>query len=90
MLKSHFAITPDVKLINKGVMDRDCTLTFSSPVAHGGFDAIDATVAGGFGVDHGIEQIKTDVPCIRLSDFIFSLDRTVKFLKMDVRVQRFP
>lgn len=90
MLKSRFAITPNVKLINKGVMDRDCTLKFSSPVAHAGFDDIDATVSGRFGLDFHIEHVTTDVPCIRLSDFIFSLDRPVKFLKMDVEGSEIP
>jgi hypothetical protein len=47
------------------------------------WDAIDSTVASSFNVD-STERITSDVKCIALSDFIVSLQRPIKLVKMDI------
>lgn len=82
ILRKRFAFTPNVKCFNEGVMDRDCVLSLSSPEASSEWDAIDATVASSFNAD--TSQKTSDVRCISLSDFIISLQRPVKLVKMDI------
>jgi FkbM family methyltransferase len=83
ILNKRFAFTPNVKCFNQGVMDRECTLPFSSPKAHFEWDDIDVTVAGSFkGSD--VDHINSEVRCISLSNFIFSLNKNVRLLKMDI------
>ncbi|KRQ94731.1 hypothetical protein CQ12_04165 [Bradyrhizobium jicamae] len=83
ILRKRFAMTPNVQCFNEGVMDRECVLSLSYPEASSEWDALDATVASSFNVD-GTVQATNDVRCISLSDFIFSLRRPVKLVKMDI------
>jgi FkbM family methyltransferase len=83
ILRKRFAITPNVKCFNNGVMDRECVLSLSWPAASSEWDALDATVASSFNVD-GKVQTTSSVRCISLSDLILSLQRPVKLVKMDI------
>ena len=79
---------PMVHCFNRGVMDRICKLTLSTPRAHGQWDAIDSTVAASFTPGalspskHLIQQV--EVECIDLSSFIQSLNQRVRLLKLDI------
>ena len=83
ILGKRFAITPNVKCFNEGVMDRECVLSLSCPEASSEWDALDATVASSFNVD-GEVQTTSSVRCVSLSDFIFAPQRPVKLVKMDI------
>ncbi len=85
ILRRRFAMMPNVHIHNVGLMDRNCTLTLSSPKAHNGFTDIEATVAGSFvaeSFDTDVEQ--ESIECIDASEFIQSLDRPVALLKLDI------
>ena len=77
ILSKRFSAMPMVHCFNRGVMDRICKLTLSTPRAHGQWDAIDSTVAASFTPGalspskHLIQQV--EVECIDLSSFIQSL-----------------
>jgi FkbM family methyltransferase len=90
ILSRRFAATRRVRLFNKGVMDRDCILTLKTPRPHQQprwEDAIDTTEASsvidgsldGYEVDAGVK-----VECIDLDQFILSLRRRVRLLKIDI------
>lgn len=83
VLKRRFALIPNVQCFNEGVMDRECILSLCAPKGDAEWDHIDATVASSFKASdaHGESY---DVRCIRLSDFILSLDKPVSLLKMDI------
>ena len=83
ILRKRFSLTPNVRCFNEGVMDRECILSLSCPAASAEWDALDATVASSFNVD-GAAQATSDVRCISLSDFIMSLRKPVKLVKMDI------
>ncbi|WP_373486781.1 FkbM family methyltransferase [Blastomonas sp.] len=85
ILRKRFALHPNVHLHNKGLMDRDCTLTLSTPVAHREFDSIDTTVAASFVAESFDAPVTTEtVTCIDISEFIMSLDKPVAVLKLDI------
>ncbi|MDA9521633.1 hypothetical protein XI06_15090 [Bradyrhizobium sp. CCBAU 11434] len=84
VLRSRFARTPNVELFHQGVMDRNCTLTLTAPKAHAKWDDVDATVSGSFHHGTPVEAETTDVACIDLSQFILSLNKDVRLLKLDI------
>jgi FkbM family methyltransferase len=83
ILRSRFAATPNVTVFNKGVMDKDCTLSLGTPKPHGKFDDIDSTVSASFVNDNLPPSQTTQVSCIDLSAFITSLGK-VRLLKLDI------
>jgi FkbM family methyltransferase len=88
ILAKRFRAMPMVHCFNKGVMDRRCTLTLNTPAPHGHWDAIEATVGASFMPDaftpdeHAI--LETEIECIDLDQFIRSLNRRVRLLKLDI------
>jgi FkbM family methyltransferase len=94
ILSRRFAVMRMVHCFNKGVMDRKCVLTLSTPGAHAEWDAVDTTVAAtfipptnGFG-KFAVQQ--DQVECIDLSDFIRSLGKRVRLLKLDIEGSELP
>lgn len=92
ILKRRFALLPNVRTYNLGLMDKPCSLTLSTPVAHEQYDDIDTTVAASFVAPRSgeIEMRETEVECIDLAGFIRDLDRPVTLLKMDIEGAEVP
>ena len=91
ILSKRFSSTPNVKCFNRGVMDRECTLTLVTPVAHDHYDDIDMTVASSFLMnDANTEAVKTEIACIDLSAFILGLNKRVGVLKIDIEGAEIP
>jgi FkbM family methyltransferase len=85
ILSKRFSSTPNVKCFNKGVMDRDCTLTLITPVAHDQYDALDMTIASSFLTNHADRDAKkNEIACIDLSAFIWGLNKRIGVLKIDI------
>lgn len=85
VLQRRFSMTPNVTLFNAGVMDKECTLSLSTPRAHDKYDDMDSTVSGSFYPSRNdLDQRVTEVRCINLSDFIRSLGKQVRLLKLDI------
>jgi FkbM family methyltransferase len=88
LLAKRFRFLSNVHLMNAGVMDRPCKLTFRVPRAHETYDAVAAATAGSFepdALDQGRYEIdETDVECINLIDFLRGLKRRVRFIKLDI------
>jgi FkbM family methyltransferase len=84
ILRRRFAMTPNVKCFNQGVMDRECTLTYSTAKPHGKWDYLDVTITGSFKGVGNLEKDTTEVQCVNLSDFIFSIGRNIRLLKVDI------
>ena len=85
VLSRRFSLTPNVTCLNKGVMDRKCTLELVTPNAHEKWDEFDTST----GSTVMLNQLpagtsKTSIECIDLSEFIFSLNQRVRFLKLDI------
>jgi hypothetical protein len=69
-------------------MDRQCVLTLKTPRPHGHWDAIETTVAASFtpgalAIDEYAVQ-DDQIECIDLDQFIQSLGRRVRLLKIDI------
>jgi hypothetical protein len=75
-------------------MDRACVLTLRVPGPHEQYDIFDASLAGSFESDvlevqrYSIRE--TQVQCIDLSEFVFSLKRRIRFLKLDIEGSEIP
>jgi FkbM family methyltransferase len=85
ILSRRFSLTPNVTCFNKGVMDRACTLDLVTPDAHEKWDELDTSI----GSTVMLNQLppgtsRTSIECIDLSEFIFSLNQRVRFLKLDI------
>jgi FkbM family methyltransferase len=90
ILSKRFSRTPNVVCFNKGVMDRDCSLTLKSPGAHENWDDLDATVSASFVNESLLPGREAVVPCIDLSQFIGSLGHRVRLLKIDIEGAEIP
>lgn len=85
ILRKRFAMQPSVHVHHLGLMDKECTLSLSTPVAHNGFDSIEVTVASSF-VAETFDALTTEdqVKCIDASEFVLSLGKPVALLKLDI------
>ena len=85
ILKWRFAAQPNVRIYNLGLMDRDCTLTLSTPVPHRQYDSIDTTVAASFVAEKfDAEVTKEQVKCIDIAEFVRGVGKPIALLKMDI------
>ena len=85
ILRRRFSLLPNVHVHQLGLMDKNCTLTFSTPVAHNGYNAIEATVAGSFVAEAFDADVKQErIECIDVYEFVESLDRPVALFKLDI------
>ena len=88
ILKNRFRAISNVTCLNVGVLDKNCKLKFRVPDAHGPFDTIAASLAGTFEVtalDPSAYTIhEAEIECIDLNEFISSLHRPIRFLKLDI------
>ncbi len=88
ILKKRFRAISRVHCFNAGVMDERCTRKLRVPDPHAQFDAITVSVAGTFEPTalnanaYTISEIEAE--CIDLSDFILTLNRQIRFLKLDI------
>jgi FkbM family methyltransferase len=88
VLQRRFARLPHVHCLHCGVLDRECTLSLSTPRAHAGFDALDTTVASSLhgerlhSADYELDQVQ--VPCIDIDAFVRGLGRPVLLMKVDI------
>lgn len=90
VLSKRFSLVPNVTCLQNGVMDRNCSLILRSPAAHGNWDTLDSTVSSSFVRDDLPEGRQTSVECIDLSDFINSLGKRVRLLKIDIEGAEIP
>src|SRR5206468_3699259 len=92
ILEKRFAHLPNVQVHNVGLMDKPCSLTLSTPLAHNQYDSIDSTVAASFvaSSSDGVEMVETEVECIDLASFIRGLAGPVTLLKMDIEGAEVP
>ena len=88
ILAKRFRSFTNVDCVNAGVMDRPGKLTLRVPQAHAHYSTIQASHAGSFESDAlalGHYSItETVVDCIDLAQFILSLGRRIRFVKLDV------
>jgi len=85
ILKRRFAAQPNVTIHNKGLMDRNCTLTLSTPVPHAQFDGIQTTVAASFvAEDFGVNVTRDQIECVDIAEFINVLGKQVALLQLDI------
>lgn len=85
ILKRRFRYLPNVHIHHAGLMDKDCTLTLSTPVPHKSYDAIDTTVAASFVAQSYDADVKTEeVPCVDVARFVRSVGGKVDLFKMDI------
>lgn len=85
IISRRFAALSNVTCHHRGVMDRACTLTLSTPVEHDIFDSLAVTVAATFvEMEHAVEQQSTEVACVDFAAFIRSLGKRVRLVKMDI------
>jgi len=88
ILAKRFRAMPTVHCFNNGVMDQRCVLRLSTPAPHGHWDALEMTVASSFTPsafsedNHAAQEV--EVECIDLDEFIRSLNRRVRLLKLDI------
>ena len=86
-LSRRFKRIPSITCVNRGVMDRECTLRLRVPAAWDGVDELGATIASSFFADEtsGLEVERyVDVDCVDLADFILSNQLHVRLLKLDI------
>jgi FkbM family methyltransferase len=88
IIEKRFRALPNVKCINAGVADRDGMATFRVPAPHEHYDDINVATAGSF-VPDALEkdryQIRTmEMRCVDLSNFITSLNKPIRFVKLDI------
>lgn len=85
ILRRRFAFQPNVHIHNQGLMDKNCTLTLSTPIAHKGYDTIDTTVAASFVADtYDAPVTQEQIECIDISDFVQSMGKPIALLKLDI------
>jgi FkbM family methyltransferase len=88
ILSKRFRALPMVRCFNQGVIDRHCTLTLTTPSAHQQWDAIETTIVSSFipGAMHPEKYTvqEVEIECIDIDEFIRSLGRRVRLLKLDV------
>jgi FkbM family methyltransferase len=88
ILRRRFWMMSNVTCFNRGVMDRDCKLSFQMPQAHEQYDVVDASTAATF--TEGVMETdrysvrEVNIQCIDLEKFIKDLGRRVRILKLDV------
>ena len=90
VLSKRFSSTPNVTCFHRGVMDRNCSLTLNSPVAHEQWDDLDSTVSSSFVDSHLPHDRQTTVECIDLSEFVLALSGKVRLLKIDIEGAEIP
>lgn len=90
VLSNRFSLTPNVTCFHQGVMDKNCSLTLSSPSAHGKWDDLDSTVSSSFIRADLASPRQAVVNCIDLSEFITSLNKRVRLLKIDIEGAEIP
>jgi FkbM family methyltransferase len=90
VLSKRFSLTPNVTCLHQGVMDKSCSLTLNSPSAHGKWDNLDSTVSSSFIRADLTAPRQAVVDCIDLSEFITSLNRRVRLLKIDIEGAEIP
>jgi FkbM family methyltransferase len=92
ILEKRFANLSNVRVHNVGLMDKPCSLTLSTPLAHKHYDSIDSTVAASFVASSpdGVQMVETEVECIDLASFIRDLAAPVTLLKMDIEGAEVP
>jgi FkbM family methyltransferase len=85
VISKRFSLTPNVTCFNKGVMDKACTLELITKDPHGKWDELD-TSAGSTVMLNQLPRgsSSTFIECIDLSEFIFSLRKRIRFLKLDI------
>ena len=94
ILSRRFRAMPTVHCFNQGVFDRQCKLTLGTPSPHGQWDALDTTISSSVmpgsapSSDYTLQE--TEIECISLSDFIQSLHRQVRLLKLDIEGSEIP
>ena len=91
VISKRFSLTPNVTCFNKGVMDKTCALELVTRDPHGKWDEIDVSV----GSTVMLNQIppgfsRKSIECIDLSEFIFSLNQKVRFIKLDIEGAEIP
>jgi FkbM family methyltransferase len=86
ILNKRFAHLGNVKVHNVGLMDRRCSLTLRTPLAHDEYDDLDTTVASTVVTTPSDDQPmrSAEVECIDLAEFIDELGEPVTLLKMDI------
>lgn len=84
VLRKRFSLTPNVTCFHKGVMDRNCSLVLNSLNAHDRWDDLESTVASSFVQEGRSGARQTEVECIDLSEFVASLRKPVRVLKIDI------
>lgn len=84
VLSRRFAVTRSVTCYNQGVMDRECSLILNSVRAHDRWDDLDATVASSFVSNPASNVQQPQVRCMDMSDFIVSLNKRIRLLKLDI------
>lgn len=94
ILSRRFRALPSVRCFNKGVMDKRATPTLRTPKPHGRFDALATTVSASFvaqPIRFADELVETqEVECIDLHEFIHSLNKKVRVLKLDIEGSEIP
>ncbi|URD60352.1 FkbM family methyltransferase [Sphingomonas sp. KRR8] len=89
-LQRRFAAQSNVHLHNKGLMDRNCTLTLSTPIPHNGYDAVETTVAASFVAQRfDADVIKDEIECVDVAEVVRGLGR-ITLLKMDIEGAEIP
>jgi FkbM family methyltransferase len=85
VISKRFSLTPNVTCFNKGAMDKACTLELITKDPHGKWDELD-TSAGSTVMLNQLPRgsSSTFIECIDLSEFIFSLRKRIRFLKLDI------
>jgi FkbM family methyltransferase len=85
ILKRRFRYVPNVHIHHAGLMDRNCTLTLSTPIPHRNYDALETTVAASFVAERYDAPVVTEqVPCVDVADFVRSIGGKVSLFKMDI------
>jgi FkbM family methyltransferase len=86
VIKQRFRWMPNVTCLNKGVMDRDCVLTLTTPAPHAGFDELEVTVAASFKPNEVAAYPTTanEIACVDIDRFVRSLGSRVRLMKVDI------
>ena len=67
-------------------MHKNRTQTYATQVAHNGYNAIEATVAGSFVAEAFDADVKQElIECIDVLEFVESLDRPVALFKLEIK-----
>jgi FkbM family methyltransferase len=85
VLSRRFSLTPNVTCLNKGVMDKKCALDLVTQDSHGKWDELDTSPGSTVMMGQPPQGFSsTQVECINLSEFVFSLNQRVRFIKLDI------